>query len=204
MKRKILLFVCGILALQVSAQGKIEITPIVGFNVNGRVESFASTFKISDDISYGAMLTFNMDDYSAVELSYKRSDNTVREFYYPTATNYRFDIGIEHYQLGFQRVFRKGDLAPFAGVSLGTSRYFRKDNKNDIWAFSGSFGGGVKYFFSDRIGIRFHSNLIMPLEFGGGGFFCSVGTGGGGCGTAASFYVPTVHWENSLGLIFRM
>lgn len=186
------------------AQGKVEFTPIFGFNFNGRVESFASTFKVNDDISYGALVTFNMNDYSAVELSYKRSNNTVREYYYPTGTTYRFDIGIEHYQIGFQRIFKTGDVQPFAGIALGTSRYFRKDNRNDLWAFSGSIGGGVKYFFSEHIGIRFHSNLIMPMEFGGAGFFCGIGTAGGGCGAGATFYVPTVHWENSVGLVFKI
>lgn len=186
------------------AQGDIEITPIFGYTFNGRVESYTSTFKISDDISYGAIVSYNLDDYSAVELSFRHSDNSVTEYFYPTGQTYNIDIGIDHYQLGFQRILKKGQVEPFAGMALGTSRYYNKDNRNDVWAFSGSLGGGVKLFFSDHIGLRFHSNLIMPMVFGGAGFFCGVGTTGGGCGAGASFYVPTVHWENSLGIIFKI
>ncbi len=203
--RRILVLIFFVLAGSgIYAQGNIEVTPIFGFTFNGRVESYTSTFKVNDDISYGAIVGFNLDDYSTVEVTYKRSNNTVREYYYPNGQTYNFDIGIEHYQLGFQRILKKGKAEPFAGIALGTSRYFNKDNRNDVWAFSGSFGGGVKFFFSDHIGLRFHSNLIMPMVFGGSGFFCSVGTAGGGCGAGASFYVPTVHWENSLGLVFKI
>ena len=204
MKGIIGLLFCLLMADGSYAQGTLEVTPIFGFTFNGRVESYTSSFKINDDISYGAILSYNMNDYTAVEFSYKHSDNILTEYYYPTGSTYKMDIGIEHYQLGFQSIFKRGEVEPFAGIALGTSRYYNKDNKNDIWAFSGSIGGGVRLFFSEHIGIRIHSNVIMPMEFGGGGFFCGVGTGGGGCGAGASFYIPTVHWENSVGLIFKI
>lgn len=188
----------------VHSQNSIEFTPIFGFTLNGNVDTFNSEFNISNDISYGGLVTVMLSDYMGLELSYKRSNNEVREFFFPTATQFRYDAGIEHYQIGFQRVFSTEEFQPFALGSLGASRYFRRDNKNDILAFSMTFGGGIKYFFNDNFGLRLQSNLILPMEFGGAGFFCGIGSAGGSCGTTASFYVPTVHWESSIGLIYRM
>ena len=186
------------------SQTRIEFTPIVGFTLNGNIDTFNSEFNISNDISYGGLVTVMLNDYMGLELSYKRSNNEVKEFFFPTATQFRYDVGIEHYQIGFQRLFSTDEFQPFAQSSLGASRYFRRDNKNDILAFSMTFGGGFKYFFNENFGLRVQSNLILPMEFGGAGFFCGIDSTGGGCGTAASFYVPTVHWESSVGLIYRI
>jgi len=124
----------------------------------------------------------------SLELSYKSSNNEVKEFFFPTETEFRYDVGIAHYQIGFQRLFRAEEFQPFALSSLGASQYFRRDNRNDILAFSLTFGGGFKYFFNDNFGLRFQSNLILPMEFGGTGFFCGIDTTSGGYGTTASYY----------------
>lgn len=202
--KKIIILVLLFITFNEMHSQSIEFTPLYGFTVNGKIESYNSTFKFNDNMSYGGLLTIKLSDYKAVEFSYKRSDNVVTEFYYPTSAIYKYDIGIEHYQLGFQRIFKKGEFQPFGQFSLGASRYFRKDNRDHITSFSSSLGGGFKYFFSDHIGFRLQSNLIMPLRFGGAGFFCGIGTGGGGCSSGASFYVPIIHWESSVGLIFKL
>ncbi|MCY1721933.1 hypothetical protein OU798_16385 [Prolixibacteraceae bacterium Z1-6] len=176
------------------AQG-VELTPVFGYSFAGRVNNYGRYFDVRDNAIYGGILSVEVDHLSYVELSYQRSDT---EGY----TRYdNIDMAVEHYQVGALREFQEGMIVPFAKVSLGTSRYVQKSQGDErVWFFSGGIGIGAKVFLNDRIGLRFFSNLMMPLEFNGAGFWCGIG-GGGGCSGGVDFNVPLVHWDSGVGLI---
>ena len=71
------------------------------------------------------------------------------------------------------------NIRPFGAFTLGTT-YFtpQEGGYQDEWKFSMTLGGGVKIWFSDRVGIRLQGRLMLPMFWGGAGF--SVGTGGSG------------------------
>jgi hypothetical protein len=53
---------------------------------------------------------------------------------------------------------------PFGAFSLGATQYhFKNSSIDDSWRFSMIFGLGVKYYASERMGIRIQANL--PLTF---------------------------------------
>ncbi|WP_347839235.1 hypothetical protein [uncultured Draconibacterium sp.] len=184
--------------MAVTAQN-IELTPIFGYSFAGKVNNYGRYFDVKDDMLYGGLLSVQFDDFMYVELSYERND-TKGSTYLET-----IDMAVEHYQVGFLREFAEGKVVPFAKVSLGTSRYVQKSGGDErVWLFSGGFGAGAKLLLSDRVGLRLFTNLMLPLEFDGAGFWCGIGGGGGGCSGGVSFNVPIVHWDLGAGLIIRL
>ncbi len=184
----------------------IEITPIFGYTFSGQVDGYYGVFDVKDDMSYGGILSVEVDHMSFVELSYQRNDTrVVTSKYYEDWSGSEANMAVEHYQVGMLREFKEGKVAPFAKLSLGTTRYVQTSKGNQrYWLFSLGAGIGAKILLTDRIGLRLHGNLMMPLEFAGGGLFCGIGSGGSGCSTNVAFNVPLVHWDMGVGLIFRL
>lgn len=176
----------------------VEITPLYGYTISGKVDNYSRYYDIGNDMSFGGMLSVEIDDMSYVELSYVRTNTDVvtSRLIDPT-----FNLGIEHYQVGALREFSEGKVVPFAKFTLGTTRYVQTSKGDSrYWLFSAGFGLGAKIFFTERLGLRLHTNLMMPMEFAGGGFFC----GSGGCSSNLAFNVPIVHWELGGGLIIKL
>lgn len=198
MKRITILAVIVLASItSVFAQG-VEITPLYGYSISGKVDNYNRYYNVGDDMSFGGILSVEIEDMSFVELSYLRTNTDVVTNRLLDGT---FDLAVEHYQVGFLREFSEGQVVPFAKVMLGTTRYAQTSKGSGrYWLFSTGFGVGAKMFLSDRIGLRLHTNLMLPLQFGGGGFFC----GTGGCSSNIYFNVPLVHWELGGGLIIRL
>jgi hypothetical protein len=201
--KKISLFLILFSAMLVAEAQTIEITPMFGYTFNGSYDAYRGKLDMKDDISYGGQLSFGMRSGNVLQLSYQRNEAKLNFIPYRGVTfpAEQFNMGAEHYQVGFVKELKQGTTVPFGLVSLGTTRYFEKSGVfSDYWMFSGSIGGGVKRYFSERFGIKFQANLILPMELSGGGFFC----GSYGCGSNASFYIPVVHFELAAGLIFQL
>ncbi|NOR76118.1 MAG: hypothetical protein GQ525_13300 [Draconibacterium sp.] len=184
----------------------IEITPLFGYDISGQVDGYYGTFDVKDDMSFGGLLSVEVDNMSYIELGYHRTNTqVVTSSYGDFLENGRADLAVEHYQVGALREFQEGKVVPFAKVSLGTTRYAQMSKGNErYWLFSAGVGLGAKIFINDMIGLRLHTNLMLPMEFSGGGIFCGIGGGGGGCSTAITFNVPLVHWNLGGGLIIRL
>ncbi|WP_321369591.1 hypothetical protein [uncultured Draconibacterium sp.] len=191
----LLLLFAGII---VTAQN-IELTPIFGYTFAGKVNNYGRYFDVKDDMLYGGLLSIQFDDMMYAELSYERNDTKGY-----TALNI-IDIATEHYQFGVLREFGVGKVVPFAKLSLGTTRYVQKSGGDErVWLFSGGLGAGAKLFVTEKVGFRLFTNLMLPLEFDGAGFWCGIGTGGSGCSGGVNFNVPIVHWDMGVGLIIRL
>ena len=184
----------------------IEITPLYGYTFSGKVDGYYGTFDVKDDMSFGGLLSIEVDNMSYIELGYLRTNTeVVTSSYGGGFESGRADLAVEQYQIGMLREFKEGKVAPFAKVSLGTTRYAQMSNGNErYWLFSAGIGLGAKVFFTDNIGLRLHGNLNLPMEFAGGGIFCGIGGGGSGCSTAVTFNVPLVHWDMGVGLIIKL
>lgn len=65
-------------------------------------------------------------------------------------------------------------------------------------------GLGIKYFFTDVIGIKAQARLLLPLYFNGIGFGCGIGTGGASCGGGAGFGSEIVQGDFTGGVVLRI
>lgn len=200
MKKNLTLAILLFTSTMLFAQS-VEITPLYGYTISGKVDRYYGTYDIKNDMLFGAILSVEIDLMSYVELSYVRTNTELLA--QPAVGEWNtFGMGIEHYQAGFLREFNDGKVVPFAKAMLGTSRYVQTTRGSEAyWRFSVGIGGGLKYFFTERLGLRLHTNLMLPMEFAGGGIFCG---NGGGCSGGVGFDVPVVNWELGGGLIIRV
>jgi len=183
---------------------RIELTPIYGYSLNGSVSPYRSKFKMKNAAHFGGILSVEVRPGILGEFSYTRSKTTARydDFISGETTNY--DMAIDYFQLGGVRELTKGPVVPFGMASLGLTWFnMTTHGVSDHVSFSAALGGGVKFFFSDRIGIRLQGRLLLPMYFSGGGLFVGIGSGGASTGVGVSTGVLTVQGDFSGGLIVR-
>ena len=206
---KLILKITGIVALAfllVSpdssfAQGKIELSPLVGYQFGGKLRMYEGDLKIKDDMNYGLALSTEMAQDTRLEFIWTSMQTSAdfRPYYGYGYLEGGFDLNINYYQIGGVREFPNGNIVPFGAFTLGAVQFTPSDvNISETWRFSVTLGGGVKIWLSDHIGIRLQGRLLMPLYFQGVSLY--AGTGGSGMGVGAG--VPILQGDFMGGLIF--
>lgn len=190
----------------VFSQGrKVELTPFGGYLLGGSINFYEGKIKIQDNASYGGMLAVEVAKGQFIELSYTRMDTKAdwRPYYsydidFPAKT---VDVGVNYLQIGsLNEIPVNNDaIKPYGTATLGTTWFHPKsENTSDKWLFSVTLGAGIKYFFSDRIGIRIQAAMLLPLIYNGTYFY--FGTGGSGVGVSSSGAIVQGNFTG--GLIF--
>jgi hypothetical protein len=178
----VLLGLCMV-ADSVQAKG-LELTGYGGAILGGRVGVREGDINIVDGASYGLTLSFDlqrsMQAGVLAELYYKRQDAQLELETWPDErTTELFDMSVEYFHFGVLRQIRPGRVAPYVVGSLGATRLAPKvQGVGDEWIFSVGAGGGVRAMSpTGRFGIRIDMRLLLPLDFAGGGIFCSSASG---------------------------
>jgi len=184
-----------------STFAQIEITPQAGYQIGSKYSYNGGYIKLTDSEQFGITMDFDVNDYGAqveVMYAYQNSELRVQDFiFYPYET-FITDVATHHVQFGFIQNFSYDEaLRPYAGLSAGFTIF---DPTDSFYAsrtkFSFGITGGVKYFFTDRIGMRIQAQLLMPIEWGGVYY-----TNGGGVVTTGG---TLVQLNFTGGLIFRL
>ena len=72
-------------------------------------------------------------------------------------------------------MFADDQARPFLGLFAGWSTWNPEEVRyQSITTFTMGVTGGLKYFFTDRIGLRIQTQLLLPINWGG--FY--LGSGG--------------------------
>jgi hypothetical protein len=66
----------------------------------------------------------------------------------------------------------------------------------DTWIFAFNLGGGVKWWISEAIGLRFQARFLMPVFFNSGTFI----SGPYGASLRVNAGIPIVQGDLTLGL----
>ena len=136
----------------------LELTPMIGYTFGGRFDyeegEEEETIKISDASSYGFRLGYNLDDYSQIEFMYSRQETEL------TGGNLfprdaLFDLDVNYYHIGGTLLWNRGSgLEPYFTGTMGLTHFDPEGPGTDSEArFSMVFGGGVRIFPIQRIGI---------------------------------------------------
>jgi hypothetical protein len=184
------------------AQG-VEITPITGYTFPASFNISAGSARLGDGQNWGGMLGFSLNEFVEIELSY--SYMATRATASSTFLSDRVDVRTQvHYaMIGANRLFPTSDaMTFFAGFKMGTGTLAFPDREyNNITKFSWGFQGGMKYYATDRIGIRMQANLMLPVLSAGGSLWWSPG---GGTAVGVSTWSPIVQFGFTGGIIFRL
>lgn len=198
----ILLSSCGVFAQ------RVELTATGGYQYWGSYkyyDSYTNTngkLALGDGPCYGGILGFELADAAFVELVYNHQDSRLinkPNFGYDKTLG---DVGVNYFQLNGTRGVQINDkVEPFVTLGLGAVLFDPVSAKySSLWKFSMNLGAGVKYYISDRIGLRFSAGLWAPIQ----GVGIGVGIGTGGAYAGASTYTTIIQMNLQGGLIFRL
>jgi len=204
--------ISAMVAMPVDAGAQnLEITPYGGYFFAGKMAVREGDLNIKNDANYGALIDFTIMRDVQVELMFNRTDTRLVLKEYPTGVNKNlFDMSVNYFHIG--GIYRAQEIENgylFTNFSLGATLFapeidtYEAENGeivsvSDEWRFSIALGGGIKYFLSDKIGIRTQIRLLMPIFFAGGGLY--FGTGGSGVNLGAG--TNLVQGDITGGLIF--
>lgn len=186
------------------AQGKFEIQPFVGYKFGGGTDvapNFLGVNRINFDssIDYGVTATYNASEHFGVEFLWNRQPTNATASYsgggtYPA----KVGVNLDQYHGDFLYSFHKGKLEPFILVGVGATNISGAGSSTT--KFSWGVGGGVKYFFSEHLGVRAQMRYTPTYLYStNGGVWCNWW---GYC-----FVVPNDHFLNqgevTTGIVLR-
>jgi hypothetical protein len=205
-RAKTILYVSIILTITVSStfaqfkRQQFEIAPFVGYLFTGNLQTLDGELKIDNSLDYGAVLDIRLSDDLLIELLYNRMNTEValkKEFY--NTTEYLFDMSVEYFQGGVQVETETGQFRPFAAFTIGATYFNPKDrNYETDWKFSFTAGGGIKYYFTDNLGVRLQWRFLVPIYFSSASIFCNDGY----CGIFITGGTYLLQYDLTSGLVF--
>jgi len=188
-----------------NAQLKFDVTPSYGFVLNTNVRASQGDLIIKDGPDYGLTIDIGhprLPGGMMIQLMYNRQDTYMDLREWPSGTREKlFDLIIEYWQLGIVRPLQMGKVQPYGVVGLGAASFNPVGQTwGTEWLFAAHLGGGAKIFLSESIGLRFQGRILLPMTFGGGGFWC----GTGGCNIGLGSYTSFVQFDFNAGLVISL
>jgi hypothetical protein len=135
----------------------VEITAFGGYRFGGRLEVVLGRLVMQDAPVFGGTLGYRVAPDALVEFTYIQ-ENTELVFE-PTASGDDVpvtDIAIRSFYLGGTYEHGLSNIRPFAGMSVGMSRFDPAlESAEAETRFSFHFLGGVRTDFSQQVGLKF-------------------------------------------------
>jgi hypothetical protein len=200
---------------------RVELTATGGYQYWGSYKysyysapyNYSGKVALGDGACYGGILGFEVSDQTFVELVYNHQDSRLvnkPNGYSPGAPTQEKlpNVGVNYFQLNGTRVADLSEkVSPFATFGAGAALFdpigsnpSTGNSYSSIWKFAVNFGVGVKYYVSDKIGLRLGCAFWAPIQ----GVGLGVGVGTGGAYAGASAYTTVVQMNMSGGIIFRL
>ena len=185
----------------------IEVTPWGGLFWSTGVSTSVGTLSFDPGPDAGVALGIQVDGKSQVEVLYlfarPRAHFTSWNPFY--ASSPPFGVTTQYLQLGGLTTFSQGKVEPFISGGLGLAWFSPSDvqvdgavtlQPQDTWLFAFNLGGGVKWWLSEAIGLRFQARFLMPVFVNSGTFL----SGPNGASLRVNGGIPIVQGDLTLGL----
>lgn len=205
-RRKIfsLCVLLSIIGFSANVFAQAEIFGFGGYEVASDVQVTQGQLNIYSNPNYGAGISFEVQRGIQAEVFWIGQQTPMELKRYNGLTEPLFDVGIHYFQAGAVYEFRqtKAQKAfPFTSFSLGATLFSPIDaNFSEEWRFSITFGGGGKFYISDRVGLRLQARMLLPLNFSGAGMWC----GTGGCSVGVGSWATLLQADFTGGIFVRL
>ena len=203
MKKLLLVLTLSFLSLaQLMAQG-IEITPFTGYTFQAGFNISGGRAFLRDGQNWGGMMGFSLNEATEVELGYSYMGTSAVARSNSLQENIDIPAQVHYATIGVNRLIPTSDkMTFFVGGKMGTGTMAFPDGEyRNITKFSVGFQGGMKYYASDRVGIRLQANLMMPIVGVGTSLWWSPGAG---TAVGLSGWSPLAQFGFTGGLVFRL
>jgi hypothetical protein len=191
---------------------QVEITGFGGWLWTGSIPAWLQDIKVSDEANYGIAGGVRIREEMLVEFEWNHTENQAEFREYQVSGGLGDPVVVpltmNYYMLGFNYLATFNEpIVPYGLINIdmlnskatGAQPYNTSNNY-----FTVGFGGGLRYYLSDKIGIKLQARLLLPMQFGGVGFGCGIGTGGGNCGAGVSTYTNIIQGDFTGGIILKL
>jgi opacity protein-like surface antigen len=188
---------------------RAELAAWAGYQLNSDVDLGSAMLRTDDAPSFGASLSVPARPGTKIELLWIYSSADARLDGWSVYDSSRsFTVDMHYFQIGGVQGFRRGNIEPFAGMTLGAAWYLPGSivsqdgsyavDADSTWRFAFTLGGGLNVFLTQKLAVRLQARMLAPVFFSSGSFY--VGTGGSGL--AVSGGIPFIQGDFSAGLVF--
>jgi len=175
-----------IAAPQAWSQRGIEITPFVGGQINSGLDISTPVFnriEVQNGLNYGISGVYLLGEYTGVEFIWNHNKaDTLAQFIGGGTSPKVFALNTNQYLGDFvvHLKNRESRLRPFVLFGLGVANLAPdRSNAGSITRFAWAFGGGVKYSFSQHLGMRLQAKTSPTyIASGSKEFWCNPSWGG--------------------------
>ncbi len=203
--KRFLLFCFVLLSIDLAAQ--LEISGSYGYRVGGEVDAYFNGdlgyIKIAESESFSVDLDYQLREGFSVSLQWFAQD---------TRMDFHGFNNFEVEQLGgawnnyflVNGIYEKeiDHITPFAGLGVGIATASFDDPRYDTSVhFAVALQGGLKFFFTERLGIKLKAAMLMPLQYGSGGLYCGTGSG---CSVGAGASTTIIQGDFSGGVVVKL
>lgn len=188
----------------------MEITPLVGYQLGSSADFSQGDLDIKDSVTYGIMYSIIFPvQGTSIDFSFTRADSNasfrVDPAYSPTYSDTDFGMASNYIMIGANKDFLKEKIRLFIGGDIGAAWFDSKDSSiDDAWFFALDLKGGIKVYFSERLGLRLQGRFLMPMNLSDSGIFIGVGSGGTTGGVTLGGTVFAYQGDFSIGLVVRL
>lgn len=176
-----------------------EITPFAGYRFGGRFEDPATTDSVDlkEAASFGLAVDVSYAPGQAIQVFYSRQSTEVED------VSPALDVDVEYIHVGGVATFpSETEFLPCLVGTIGAARYSPGGGLDDETRFSATLGGGLKYFFNERFGLRFEGRGYFTFFDSDAAVFCISDQTGATCRLRAK---SSVVWqiEAQAGFTYR-
>ena len=143
------------------AQRGIEVTPFIGGQVNGGVQLSTALYNridVQNGLNYGVSAGYLIGTHAGVEFMWNHNQaDTLAQPVGGGADRKVFGLNSNQYLADFLMHFkdRENRLRPFVLIGAGATNLAPdRSHVNGITRFAWVLGGGIKYNFSQHLGVR--------------------------------------------------
>lgn len=205
MSRNVWVFaiVCVLISGSALASG-IEVTPTIGYRFSGDFDhlSYEGTIgelSLDDAEEFGLIVGFPVTERVAFEVRWTRSSTDLGSSFGSIQAPSELDT--DTYLAGILVNFpvESEVVLPFVNFEIGATQFDVGDHFSTQSGFAYAIGGGSKFLFSERFGVRVQGSYLSGNIVGGRDVFCDAS---GNC-FAATSRNSVNQFELTGGFIFR-
>jgi len=162
------------------AQPQWELHPFAGYAFGGRLETAVGDLKPADSVNYGLTVGLRIQEKWQLELNWAHQETRME--FDPIldggSTLGGFDLGTNQLSLGVNYAVTQDKLTPFVSFGLGATNWDPQGiDLGGEWEFMMILGGGAKYYFSERFGVRAQVRIYSAFLNQRGDIFCDPALG---------------------------
>ncbi len=186
-RNKIGLLVALLVVLSIPSMGQgMKLTAFGGYTIQDKVYGYYGDLVIGDGAHFGGMLSKELSNTMAVDLTYSYQSTTFGVKDYSSIINSlsgSYSGSVSYLMIGSTHSPDfSAKFSPYGGIMLGAAIFSAKEIISETWKFAVGGKLGVIYHVNEKIGIVIQTQLMVPVQ-GVGLYF---GTGGAGVGTTSS------------------